>query len=156
MGAAAGAGARVPDVAVPGCVIDRSMGLAAFGAVCVVGGLLNVRPPRLPPPPTLASATLTMKARVAVSARVRPLKRENDMRASLDWWTPNPYMGSAEHFVTPLHWDAPQQCYGVHSAGLRRGSGKDACAVGAAGFVKVRRQRQRFAGQEAAAASAPQ
>jgi hypothetical protein len=69
----------------PDWVIDRSIGAAGFGAVCVVGGVLKVRLPRLPPLLTLASATLTMNARLAISARVRLLKRRSDMRASFDW-----------------------------------------------------------------------
>ena len=79
-GAAAGEGAA-PWVTLlaPGWVIDRSIGAAGFGAVLVVGGVLNVRLPRLPPLPTRASATSIMKTIVAASASERLPKRANDM-----------------------------------------------------------------------------
>ncbi|MGB7257417.1 MAG: hypothetical protein WBD48_05015 [Pseudolabrys sp.] len=54
----------------PGCVIVRSTGEAALGAVRVAGGAENVRMPRLPPekpPPARASASPAAKTSTAAS-----------------------------------------------------------------------------------------
>jgi hypothetical protein len=84
-GAAVVAGGLTRGVAAraPGWVIDRSIGAAAFGAVGVGGAASNVRLPRLPkllPPPARASAASTANASAAVSASVKTLRRENDMK----------------------------------------------------------------------------
>jgi len=57
--------------ALPGCVMDLSIG-ATLGAVFVAGGLEYVRDPRLPklpPPPTRASAAVAKKLRAPSIAR---------------------------------------------------------------------------------------
>jgi hypothetical protein len=60
--------------ALPGCVIDFSIG-AVRGAVLVAGGLEYVREPRLPklpPPPTRASAVVAIKLKAPNIARAKP------------------------------------------------------------------------------------
>src|SRR5262249_41377237 len=62
----------VPNPGLPGWVMVRLKGCAVFGAVDVLGGAENVRPPREPelsPPPTRASADETAIASGSASDR---------------------------------------------------------------------------------------
>jgi hypothetical protein len=89
-----------PADGVEGCVMVRSIGRAAFGAVRVEGGAEKVREPREPdeePPPTRASASANVSASGMASARktasVFVARRANDGLAIFDlalecngWW----------------------------------------------------------------------
>jgi hypothetical protein len=68
--------------ALPGCVIERSIG-AAVGAVGVAGGAENVRVPRLPPekpPPTRACASAETKTNAVAIAPSVINQRLRNMR----------------------------------------------------------------------------
>src|SRR6516164_5519498 len=72
------------ELLLPGCVIERVIGAAVPGAVRVVGGMENVRMPRLPkenPPPARACASPASKtttvtiAPSAIKKRLRNIER---------------------------------------------------------------------------------
>ena len=106
----------------PGWVMVRFIGCAAFGAVACSGGAEKVREPRepeLPPPPTRASAaeiasiTGTATDRTTAIARTMPRVRcVNFMSVSS-----NPRQGEA-----PLRWAAlpkSEAAIGTHGCGPR-------------------------------------
>src|SRR6185312_2481323 len=77
-------GAAVPGRAklvpgCPGCVIERSIGRAAFGAVAVGGGAEKVRVPRLPELKRGAASDVTAKASVRATAASASAERKRKL-----------------------------------------------------------------------------